>query len=251
DWRMLALFPMSFASNWFYTYQFTYNSLNFTVRTRSLNSAIYWLAQIFASVLFGAFLDRNKWSRTTRARYGILLLTAVLIAVWIGGLINQTTFGPRGYITDASGTAIKDPADYHKIDANSKEYVGPFFLYFFFGVSDAMYQGYAYWLLGALTNDPTVAGRYAGFYKFAQNIGSCIAPWVQMSAIGIAPHEGYNTIHSHGRGMYEAVICVILVFLGVIGAFPVAFKAVKEHTVDEVDNVVSEKQEASFEDAKV
>ncbi|KAF9149451.1 hypothetical protein BGX20_005985, partial [Mortierella sp. AD010] len=71
-----------------------------------------------------------------------------------------------------------------------------------------------------------------------------------MSAIGIAPHEGYNTIHSRGRGMYEAVICVILVFLGIVGAFPVAFKAVKEHTVDEADNVVSEKHEIEHHDEK-
>ncbi|KAG0022529.1 hypothetical protein BGZ80_000033 [Entomortierella chlamydospora] len=250
DWRMLVLFPMFFASNWFYTYQFTYNTLNFTVRTRSLNSAIYWLAQIIASVLFGAFLDRHQWSRPTRARYGLILLTLILIAIWIGGIINQRTFGPRGYIIDpTTGTAVKNPADYHMIDAATSAYAGPFFLYFFFGAADAMYQGYSYWLMGALTNDPSQAGRFAGFYKFAQNIGAVLAPLVQLSTIGIAPKEGHNIMNATGRGMGEIIVCVVLVFVGIIGAIPVAFRAVKDHTVEDGD--VNEKNELEHHEEKV
>ncbi|KAF9349288.1 hypothetical protein BGX26_012383 [Mortierella sp. AD094] len=252
DWRMLVLFPMFFASNWFYTYQFTYNSTNFTQRTRSLNSAIYWLAQIIASIMYGAFLDRPQWSRTTRARYGLVLLTVVLAAVWIGGLVNQRTFGPKSYIIDpATGNAVKNPADYHMIDAATSAYIGPFFLYFFFGFADAMYQGYSYWLMGALTNDPGQAGRFAGFYKFAQNLGAVFAPIVQKSTIGIAPTVGNHIMNATGRGMGEIIICIVLVFVGILGAFPVAFRAVKDHTVEEGDDVVSEKQEAGFEDTKV
>ncbi|KAF8900355.1 hypothetical protein BGZ58_006881, partial [Dissophora ornata] len=135
DWRMLALVPMFFSSNWFYTYQFTaVNAFNFTVRTRSMNSMFYWLAQILASIAFGSFLDRPQWSRPTRARYGLILLAAVLIATWIGGIAFQTTFGPRNAVLNSSGVWVKNTADFHMIDLvdNTSEYMGPFFLYFFY-----------------------------------------------------------------------------------------------------------------------
>ncbi|KAF8978126.1 hypothetical protein BGZ46_006797 [Entomortierella lignicola] len=247
---MLCLVPMFFTSNWIYTYQWNaVNAFNFsTPRSRSMNSTFYWMAQIFASILYGRFLDHAQWSRPTRARYGLFLLTFILVGTWIGGIIFQTTFGPKSYIIDPKDGAIKNPADFHSIDLveNTKQYIGPFFLYFFYGVSDAMYQGYAYWLMGALTNDTNQAARFAGFYKFVQNLGGILAPIVQTSTIGNGPKSGYNIMHAHGRGMGECIIAVVLVFLGVLGAIPVAFKAVKEHTIEDSDEVVvSEKTEVS------
>ncbi|KAF9403940.1 hypothetical protein BGZ76_007154, partial [Entomortierella beljakovae] len=220
DWRMLALIPMFFTSNWVYPYQFnSVNGLNFTTRTRSMNSMLYWLAQIFASIFYGAFLDRPQWTRTTRARYGLILLAVVLAGTWVGGFIFQSTFGPRGYIIDEAGVAVKDPKDYHSIDLveNTSEYIGPFFLYFFYGIADAMYQGYSYWIMGALTNDTSKAARFAGFYKFIQNLGGVLAPVVQTSTMGNAPSNGHNIMNAHGRGMGEIIVCVVLVFAGVIG----------------------------------
>ncbi|GJJ73621.1 hypothetical protein EMPS_05979 [Entomortierella parvispora] len=253
DWRMLCLVPMFFTSNWIYTYQFTMNSTNFTQRTRSMNSMFYWFAQILASIAFGAFLDRAQWSRSTRARYGLILMTVFLAATWVGGIIWQTTFGPKSHILDTDGkTPIKNPADYHMIDLveNTGEYIGPFFLYFFYGVIDAMYQGYSYWLMGALTNDTNQAARFAGFYKFVQNLGGVLAPVVQTSTIGIAPSAGHNILNVSTKGMGEIIIAIVLVFAGVLGAVPVAFKAVKDHTVEEGDEVIGEKQEAAYDDVK-
>ncbi|KAF9996498.1 hypothetical protein BGZ65_007917, partial [Modicella reniformis] len=253
DWRMLALVPMFFTSNWVYTYQFTaFNALNFSPRTRNMNSMCYWFAQIIASILYGAFLDRPQWTRPTRARYGLILLAVVCAATWVGGIIFQTTFGPRNNnaILNKEGVLVKNPADYHAIDLvdNTSEFIGPFFLYFFYGISDAMYQGYSYWLMGALTNDTNQAARFAGFYKFVQNLGGVLAPVVQTSIIGNAPSSGHNAINATGRGMGEIIICVVLVFVGVIGGIPVAFKAVQEHTTE--DDGSSEKGEATFEDVK-
>ncbi|KAG0366313.1 major facilitator superfamily domain-containing protein [Gamsiella multidivaricata] len=252
DWRMLALIPMFFTSNWFYTYQFTaVNGSNFTTRSRNMNSMSYWAAQIIASILYGKFLDRAQWTRPTRARYGLILLTIVLLATWIGGIIFQTTFGPRNPIQE-DGVWVKNPADFHMIDLvhNTGEYIGPYFLYFFYGVTDAMYQGYSYWLMGALTNDTNQAARFAGFYKFIQNLGGVLAPVVQTSVIGNAPSKGYNAEHPKTAGMGELIICVVLVFVGVLGAFPVAFKAVQEHTIEDDDEAADEKHEATFEEVK-
>ncbi|KAF9971188.1 hypothetical protein BGZ65_010580 [Modicella reniformis] len=104
--------------------------------------------------------------------------------------------------------------------------------------------------MGALTNDTNQAARFAGFYKFVQNLGGVLAPVVQTSVIGNAPSSGHNALNATSRGMGEIIICVVLVFLGVIGGIPVAFKAVKDHTVEEGDEVAGEKHDATFEDVK-
>ncbi|KAF9900823.1 hypothetical protein BX616_002487 [Lobosporangium transversale] len=251
DWRMLALVPMFFTSNWFYTYHFSLNSLNFSLRTRSMNSLCYWLAQIIASILFGRLLDRASWTRRTRAKFGLLTLTLVLLATYIGAIAFQTKWGPKSAIQNEKGVWVKNPDDYLKIDLvdNSSAYIGPFFLYFFYGVTDAMYQGFSYWIMGALTNDTNQAARYAGFYKFVQNLGAIFAPLVQTSTIGVAPSEGSHALHASGRGMGELIVVIVLIFVGILGAAPVVFKAVKDHTAEE-NEVSSEKQEAGFEDVK-
>merc|ERR1719162_1851691 len=47
-----------FASNWFHTYDFSgFNGSQFNMRTRGLNSATFWSAQMLAAWLFGRFLD--------------------------------------------------------------------------------------------------------------------------------------------------------------------------------------------------
>ncbi|KAF9172207.1 hypothetical protein BGX21_003901 [Mortierella sp. AD011] len=253
DWRMLCLVPMFFTSNWVYTYQFTgVNALNFSPRSRNMNSMFYWLSQIISSILFGSFLDRAEWSRPKRARSGLILLAILLIGTWCGGIIFQSTFGPTSAILNKDGVYVKNPADFHAIDLvrNPREYIGPFFLYIAYGCVDAMYQGYSYWLMGALTNDTSQAARFAGFYKFVQNLGSVLAPVVQTSVIGNGPSDGYNALHATGNGMGEIIVCVALVFTGVLGAIPVAFRAVKDHTFEIEEEISDELHELEVEDLK-
>ena len=40
------------------------------------------------------------------------------------------------------------------------------------GKLDSMWQTTAYWIMGAITNDPFKLARYAGFYKALQSAGS-------------------------------------------------------------------------------
>ncbi|KAF9331997.1 hypothetical protein BGZ91_011876 [Linnemannia elongata] len=81
------------------------------------------------------------------------------------------------------GSLIKNPADFQHIDlvTNTKDFIGPFFLYLAYGT----------------------------------------------------------------RGMGEFLVCVVLVGLGVLGAVPVAFRAVQDHTHDEGDDIIElgDKQE--------
>ena len=65
----LLLFPLFWASNWFYTYQFNdVNGAKFNLRTRSLNVVLAYLAQIIGSFMTGYALDMKRFRRATKAK---------------------------------------------------------------------------------------------------------------------------------------------------------------------------------------
>jgi hypothetical protein len=68
NWRVACMLPLFFCANVFHSYQ--QNSVNdktFSLRTRSLNGALYWFAQIFDGLIIGLLLDLPKVSRPVRA----------------------------------------------------------------------------------------------------------------------------------------------------------------------------------------
>ena len=138
DAYIILLFPMFFASNWFYTYQFQdVNLVRFTTRTRALNSTLYWLAQMFGALIFGLGLDYSGIRRTTRAKIAWVVMFALTFAVWGGGYVFQRNY-TRG--------DIKSDLDNHlQSDWTSKGYVGSMFLYIFYGFYDAAWQTCVYW----------------------------------------------------------------------------------------------------------
>ncbi|MBE3041468.1 MFS transporter, partial [Candidatus Bathyarchaeota archaeon] len=58
DWRMLALFPMCFASNYFYAYQSAITAYLFNGRTRGLVALASGLGSIVGSILIGLVTDK-------------------------------------------------------------------------------------------------------------------------------------------------------------------------------------------------
>ncbi|CAO3594498.1 unnamed protein product [Absidia cylindrospora] len=160
EWRMVALFPAFLASNWFYSYQFRVNAVYFDASTRALNGTMYWGMQIFASLGIAAILDYQGLTRRTRGLVALGIMFAIILAVWIGGFIFQLSFD----------NSYDDPI--HWTDGG---FGGPFVLYMLYGFSDAMYQSYLYWLMGAMSNDPSILSRYAGFYKALQSAGAAIS----------------------------------------------------------------------------
>ncbi|KAG0276167.1 hypothetical protein BGZ96_003435 [Linnemannia gamsii] len=233
DWRMLALFPMFFTSNWFYGYQLNLNGLNqpTSVRTRSFDSASYWGAQVIASIIYAKLLDNPNWSRRTRARYGFYVLTAFLIIIYAGGIAFQTTIG-------LGNGGFKD---YDMVNTTS-EWIKFWLLFFGYGASDALFQGFAYWIMGALSNDIHVVARFVGFYKFAQNIGNLLSGQVSNSPIGNNATPPSSAV---GKGMGEILVVVALVVLSLVCAAPVVFKAIQDTSEEEP---VEEKQEYAVEE---
>ncbi|KAG0324882.1 hypothetical protein BGZ99_001348 [Dissophora globulifera] len=205
EWRMLVLIPMFLSSNWFYSYQFsTVNGHYFSNRTQSLNNILYWASQIIGSYTFARVLDYQSVTRRTRALWGLLIICLCFIGTWIGGIFFQRTY------------SLHSPKPNHDFKEGAS-YVGPLFLYIFYGLNDAAWQTYIYWLMGAMSNDATVLSRYAGFYKCIQSSGAAIS-W-RINAI--------NTAY-----MTELIVCFALLGASIPGALYLALR-IEDHSEGE------------------
>ncbi|OMO69151.1 Ion channel regulatory protein, UNC-93 [Corchorus capsularis] len=162
NWKMLLIVPASWASNFFYSYQFNnVNGLLFNLRTRGLNNVFYWGAQMVGSIGIGYVLDFSFKSRRMRGFVGIGVVALLGTAIWGGGLANQIPY-----------THDKLP---RKLDFKEPAFAGPFVLYFSYGLLDAMFQSMVYWIIGALADDSQTLSRYSGFYKGVQSAGAAVA----------------------------------------------------------------------------
>ncbi|EOD47484.1 putative duf895 domain membrane protein [Neofusicoccum parvum] len=165
DPYIVVLFPMFFASNWFYTYHFNdVNAAYFNTRTRALNNTLYYIMQIIGAYIFGYALDLQRFRRTTRAKVCWVVLFILTMAIWGGGYAFQKTY------TRADTTA----ADFHVQDWTESSYIGHMFLYMFYGFYDSVWQTSVYWLMGAMTNNGRKLANFAGFYKGIQSAGAAI-----------------------------------------------------------------------------
>ncbi|KFH41719.1 Protein of unknown functionlike protein [Hapsidospora chrysogenum ATCC 11550] len=214
---IVLLFPMFFVSNIFYTYQ--NNGLNgtfFNIRTRSLNGLLYWLAQILGALVVGYSLDYTRFSRSVRAKASFVILTVLTMAIWGGGYVWQKKQVDRS-IAKTPEWQAENLIDW--TDGNEL-FLGPMFLYFFYGFFDAVWQTSIYWYMGALSNNGRKAANLAGFYKGLQSAGACV--WWGLDADGMS---------------YDLMFAVVWGLLGaslVIGA-PVIFLRIKDTVEMEED----------------
>lgn len=166
---IVFLFPMFFASNWFYVYQQNaVNGARFTTRTKALNSLLYWLAQIIAAWITGVLVDVQKVRRSVRAKLTWVVLLVFTFALWGGGYAYQ-----KQYTRESVDPLLN--SSYEPTDWTSDGYVGPMFLYIFYGFYDAVWQACIYWYMGALSNSGRRLANYVGFYKGIQSVGAAVA----------------------------------------------------------------------------
>ena len=136
DPYVILLFPMFFASNWFYTYQVNdVNLARFNARTRALNGTLNWLAQMFGALVFGFGLDFPNIRRTTRAKAAWVVMFVLTFAVWGGGYVFQRKYTRKDYTENNN----------FKGDWTGNGYIGPMFLYISYGFYDATWQTCVYW----------------------------------------------------------------------------------------------------------
>jgi len=232
DYYIILLFPMFWASNWFYTYQQNcFNLYLFDLRGRAFNNIWYWLSQIFGAVMFGFILDNTSLgSRKTRAWLGWGILFAIVNLIWGAGYIVLHRYpDARQHVANSlHNAALKKqglPIDESLpvpplIDVYDSPFLGYCFLYIFYGFIDAMWQTYAYWLMGALSNDPRKLAYFAGFYKGIQSAGAAVV-W-RLDAVK-TPFEG---LFGSSWGLCAA---------GMIFALPVLYFKVQDTQYTEED----------------
>ncbi|KUJ16810.1 DUF895 domain membrane protein [Mollisia scopiformis] len=157
---VILLFPMFWSSNWFYTYQQNaVNGAHFDTRTKALNSCLYYLAQIFGAMALGYALDYTNFRRSLRGKIAWGFLMAMTLVIYGGGYAFQKQY-----------TRADTSAD----DWSSSNYVGPMFLYIFYGMFDSFWQCTVYWYMGALSNSGRRTANYVGFYKGLQSAGAAV-----------------------------------------------------------------------------
>jgi hypothetical protein len=136
---VVLLFPMFWSSNWFVAYQTNgVNSAYFSTRTKSLNSCLYYLAQMFGALIFGYAMDIQRFKRSTRAKASLIFTLIITMAIWGGGYAFQ-----RRYTRDSISPTLHP--DLVFMDWSTSGYVGPMFLYIFYGFYDSIWQASVYW----------------------------------------------------------------------------------------------------------
>nr|CRX79206.1 hypothetical protein ls5931a1_00003 [Leucosporidium scottii] len=239
---ILLLFPYFLSSNWFYTWQFnSFNGALFTLRTRALNSMLYWLFQVFASLAFGVAIDSTRFRRVIRAWGGLVFVSALCMAVWGGAYHFQNRPPSRDY-TRADLAEPRAP-EFARIDFKDSGYAGHVVLYIFMGIMDAIWQNYACecpllslflsseadsatslradWLMGAMSNDSSQLAHLVGFYKAIQSAG---AAGVFRMDSNLAPY------------MTELAVSWGLNAAGILFVIPVILLRVTDHTAEAVIN---------------
>ncbi|OLN81962.1 UNC93-like protein 7 [Colletotrichum chlorophyti] len=222
---IIALFPMFFTSNVFYTYQTNVmNALHFNTRTRALNNLLYWLSQIIGALIFGYALDFASVRRSVRAKASYITLFVLTMAIWGGGYAWQKKQVSRE-ATEASDFVAIDWTD------GGELYIGPMFLYMFYGFFDAIWQTSIYWYMGALSNSSRKAANLAGFYKGIQSAGAAVF-W-RLDGVRTAP----NTLFGATWGCLAGalVIGAPIIFLKIKDTIPVEEDLkFSDETVDDV-----------------
>jgi hypothetical protein len=89
---ILALLPLIIYAQWFLSYQWQFNFAYFTVRARALNSLLFYLFGLFSALGMGQLLDTTRWSRPTRAKIGLAIVTFFTGGSWILGQAVQAHY---------------------------------------------------------------------------------------------------------------------------------------------------------------
>ncbi|PWN42792.1 MFS general substrate transporter [Ceraceosorus guamensis] len=164
DPLILLMVPWWFFSNSFYVYHFnSFNLGNFSIRSRALNSLLYWLAQSIAAPLFGQLLDLQRVSRPTRAKIGVAVVGSLTMLVWAASYHVQHSFSRE------SPRAL----DYKDTD-DRVYYLGLQVLYILFGVADSCWQSFAYYSIGSMSNNSRKLSYMSGLYKAFQSSGNAV-----------------------------------------------------------------------------
>jgi hypothetical protein len=160
---IILFFPYSFAGLWYIPYQSNdFNGYFFDLRTRAFGSLWFDFGQFAMAVISGLLLDfKRLGGRRRRAFIGWVFLFLLINGVFIGGVLPARR-SQRGHPLS------------HLLDVEDSQAAGYIALYTFYGAVDGAWQTFAWWIMGALSNDPLVLSIYSAFYKVFGAMGAAI-----------------------------------------------------------------------------
>lgn len=101
------MIPTMIYAQWFISYQWQFNFAYFTVRTRALNSLLFYLAGFLISLIMGQILDMKRiGGRKLRAKVGFWILFISVGTSWILGIVVQTKYWKEKPLLDWSDSGF-------------------------------------------------------------------------------------------------------------------------------------------------
>jgi hypothetical protein len=141
----------------------TLSAYTFNLRTRSLNSVLFWAVQIPATFLYGLVLDNDRFSRRVRGIMALTIAVVIVAVSWALALRIQVKHQLR--------RDLPSP-DWDWTDSQYAEFS---IMVLFTGIAYAIDQMIVMWVISAFSNEPRLLARYGGFFKGMLSAGLCIA----------------------------------------------------------------------------
>lgn len=142
----------------------TLSAYSFNLRTRSLNSVLFWGVQIPATFLFSIILDNSKFRRRTRGVIALTVSLVIVVASWALTIAVQVKHGLK--------RSAPSPAWDWTDGAPFVEFV---FIILLTGIAYAIDQMMVMWVIASFSNEPRLLARYGGFFKGMLSAGLCVA----------------------------------------------------------------------------
>jgi MFS family permease len=205
DPMFLLFLPFGAAALFYAPFQANdFNGYFFNVRTRTLNGLLYGIAEFIGCSTI-ALLDWKIVPRRTRAICGWSVVVLMVLSINICGYFPT--------IDSHRGVAYTPPLD--RSSSLAAKYMT---LYFFYGFQDGVFQAFAFWIIGSLSNDPYILSTYSGLYKTFAAVGAAISFGMD------ARNVGYIT-------MWGSQFAVLM--FGCLCLAPLVFIRVKNTSKDE------------------
>lgn len=141
----------------------TLSAYTFNLRTRSLNSVIFWAVQIPSTLLYGLVLDNNRFARRARGLMALTIALVIVVISWALAIRIQVKHKLR--------RDLPSPI-WDWDDPNYGEFS---IMVIFTGIAYAIDQMVVMWVISAYSNEPRLLARYGGFFKGMLSAGLCIA----------------------------------------------------------------------------
>lgn len=142
----------------------TLSAYSFNLRTRSLNSVLFWGIQIPTTFLFGLILDNKRFRRRIRGIMALTVSLIIVIASWGITIGVQVKYG----LKRGSASPEWDWTD-------GTPFTEFLFVILLTGIAYAIDQMMVMWVISSFSNEPKLLARYGGFFKGMLSAGLCIA----------------------------------------------------------------------------